>query len=179
MKLSSILESILFVHGDPLALEKIAGIAGVSASAAAEALAELEREYADRGLVLVKKYGAYQLGTDPENAKYVEAMRREEFSEELSLSSRETIAVIAYQGPVSRPEIDYIRGVNSSYALRNLLLRGLVIREEKPDGARGYRYSVSGDFLKYLGISKMEDLPGYEELKEQTAAVLADLPPHE
>ena len=103
----------------------------------------------------------------------MEALVRSELSEELSRSSRETVAVIAYKGPVSRPEIDYIRGVNSSYALRNLLLRGLILREESPDTTRGYRYSVSGDFLKYLGVSKIEDLPGYEEFKEQSAAALA------
>ena len=175
MKLSSIIESILFIHGDPMAIEKIAEIAGVSVSAAKEALALLEFQYGDRGLVLIKIGDAYQMGTHPKNAPYIEEMRRSEFSQELSRSSRETIAVIAYKGPISRAEIDYIRGVHSSYAVRNLLMRGLVVREDGADASRGYRYSVGADFLQYLGLSKIEDLPGYEEMREQSAALLAGI----
>ena len=169
MTLASIIESILFVHGEPMALKKLASLARVSEDDAASALDELAHHYADRGLVLIKKDTMYQLGSHPENAMYIEALVKDEFSAELSRSSLETIAIIAYKGPLTRVEIDHIRGVNSSFALRTLLMRGLIEREENPKDNRAYQYRVSMNFLKHLGLTSMADLPEYEELKTQSA----------
>lgn len=176
MNLQSILESILFVHGEPMALKKLATRARVSEQEARTALASMTRDYKTRGLVIVQKDDEYQLCSHPENARYIEDMVKEEFSEDLSRSSLETAAIVAYQGPVSRLEIDHIRGVNSSYALRTLLMRGLVDREERLGDARTYLYRVSVDFLKHLGITAMEDLPGYKELKELSDAAVRETP---
>ena len=84
----------------------------------------------------------------------------------------ETIAIIAYKGPLTRLDIEYVRGVNSSFIIRNLLMRGLVERVENPKDARSYLYKVSFDFLKHLGVTGIEDLPQYQEFKKSRIEVL-------
>lgn len=165
--LPAILESILFVHGEPLGIERLATIAEKPADEVREALAALRESYAARGLALVEKDGAWQIATHPAAAPYIEKLIKGQFSEDLSRAALETIAVVAYKGPLTRAEIEYIRGVNSSFTIRALLMRGLVERVENPKDARSYRYQVSMDFLKYLGLARIEDLPEYEALKKQ------------
>lgn len=171
MSLKSILESILFIHGEPLALEKLAKAAGVKKEEAAVAVEELKNDLKDRGIVVLEKDGAYQLGSNPENSKYIEAMVKREFTEELTKAAVEVLAIVAYKGPLTRSEIEYIRGVNSSFMLRNLLMRGLVERIENPKDARSYLYRISFDALKHLGLTKPEDLPQYEEFKKESIEV--------
>jgi len=91
---------------------------------------------------------------------------KEEFKENLSPASLETLSIIVYLGPLSRAEIDYYRGVNSSFILRSLLIRGLIERYSDPKRANVYLYVSSFDLLKYLGVSKKEDLPDYGKFKE-------------
>lgn len=167
MNIASILETILFVYGNPITLIDLARTAGISESEASAALRSMAQSYKDRGLALIQSYDTYQLGSNPQNTCYIESLVKADFSEDLSRSSLETIAIVAYKGPISRAEVDYIRGVHSAYALRNLLMRGLVVRQECPGNAQTHLYSVSGDFLKHLGLTSMEDLPAYEELKAQ------------
>ena len=165
--LKSIIESILFVHGDPIRIEKIAGIVKKSRGEVVSALDELKKEYENRGFALVENNGEWQLGSHPENAPYIEDLAKSEFSEELSRAALETLAVIAYKGPLTRPDIEYIRGVNCSFTLRNLLMRGLIERGENPKDARSFLYRVSIDFLKHLGLAKLDDLPRYEEFRTE------------
>lgn len=172
--LPSILESVLFAHGEPLDTKRLAVIAKTDEAEVREALKALAKSYADRGLMLMQKDGAWQLGSRPENASYIEALVKSEFGEELSRPALETIAIIAYQGPLSRAEIEYIRGVNSSFTLRTLLMRGLVERIDNPKDARSFLYRASFNFLKYLGLARIEDLPQYEELRKE-----ATVEPHQ
>ena len=167
MKLKSIIESILFAYGDPISVKKLAKAAGADAGEIGEALKELKKDYEEGGLSLVEKDEEWQIGTNPENAKYIEELIKSEFSEELSRPALETMAVIAYKGPLTRVEIEYVRGVNSSFTLRNLMMRGLVERVDNPKDARSYLYRVSFHFLEYLGLSSVEDLPGFAEFKEE------------
>lgn len=171
MKLKSLLETILFIHGEPMTLEKLAKAAGVKKEEAAAALEELKSDLKDRGIVILEKDGAYQLGSNPENSKYIEALIKSEFAEELTKAAIEVLAIVAYKGPLTRSEIEYVRGVNSSFTLRNLLMRGLVERIENPKDARSYLYRISFDALKHLGLTRPEDLPQYEEFKKETVEV--------
>lgn len=169
MNLKSIIETILFAYGEPMALEKIARLAKTDAKEAWQALKELRTEYEGRGFTLLEKDNGWQLGTAPANAAYLETMFKSEFNEELSRAALETLAIIAYKGPVSRAEIEFVRGVNSSFTVRNLLMRGLIERFENPKDARAYLYRVSFDFLKHFGMTRIEDLPQYEAFhKEKT-----------
>lgn len=164
MTLESILETILFVHGEPVGIKKLADLSGESPEAVKKTLDELAKSYAGRGIVLVQKDDQYHLGSHPDNTAYVSAMVRSEFSEALSRVALETIAIIAYKGPLARAEIEYIRGVNSSFTLRNLMMRGLIEREEDLHESRAYRYRVSSGLLNYLGLTNMDDLPEYSLL---------------
>jgi segregation and condensation protein B len=171
MNLKSIIDSILFVHGDEIATEKIAAILNRSKEETKAALDELQKEYETRGFALVENNGSWQLGSHPENAPYIEELAKSEFSEELSRAALETLAIIAYKGPIAKPDIEYIRGVNCSFTLRNLLMRGLIERQENLKDARSYLYRVSVDFLKHLGLTKLEELPRYEEFKKEKIGV--------
>ena len=179
MTLKSVLETILFVHGEAMTIKKLAVISGSPSGAVTSALEELMRECQERGITVVQKDDAYQLGSHPDNIAYARALMKNEFTEALSRSALETIAIIAYKGPLTRAEIEYIRGVNSSFTLRNLMVRGLielatqetaspnaVEREENTSDSRAYRYRVSIDFLKYLGLTKIDNLPQYEQLHD-------------
>ena len=98
-------------------------------------------------------------------------MVKEERERDLGRAGIETLSIVAYKGPVSKKEIEYIRGVNSQYALRSLLLRGLIERKNNETGERGVGYNITGDALRFLGLSRVGDLPEYEEIKKQLEVV--------
>jgi len=133
------------------------------------ALAELQEKYNndESGLRILEnkkvKQKEYQMITSPEVRATVEKFVKEEVTGELTRASLETLTIIAYRGPVTRPEMEQIRGVNCSQILRNLLIKGLVELEEK--NKEPY-YSISVDFLKYLGVSSVKELPDYEKLHQ-------------
>lgn len=164
-KLKSILESLLFVSGEPIKISRLARISGVGKNEIEESLDAIEKDYKEqnKGLRIVKKGDSVQLATNPENAEFVSQLVSGEMSSELSKSALETLSVAAYRGPVTRIQIEAIRGVNCSYVLRSLLMRGLVERKESSD-IRGYLYEISFDFLKYLGIQNPKEFPDWESL---------------
>ena len=138
------------------------------------ALKELMRDYVERGFVLLKKDDSWQMGSNPTNAQYIEDLIKNEFNQELSRSALETLAVIAYKGPISRVEVEYLRGVHSSFTIRNLLMRGLVERVENPKDARSYLYCATFDFLKHFGLTSIDQLPRFEEFKKQKIEILEE-----
>ena len=170
----SSLESILFLHGDPVAVSRLAKILGAGKAEIEKALAELQEEYRERGIVLIENRDEWQFATNPKNKDVVERFVTADLAEDLTRASLETIAIIAYKGPVSRANIEYIRGVNSSFTVRNLLVRGLVEREENPSDRRSYLYRVSSDFLKHLGLTRLEELPQYKEFRAKEVAIPGD-----
>lgn len=101
-------------------------------------------------------------GTHPELSSLIEEMQKEEVSRDLGKAGLETLSIILYKHPVSRREIDYIRGVNSSYILRNLLMRGLIEKTEGGAGERSYSYKPTLELMRHLGLTRTEDLPNYE-----------------
>lgn len=188
--LVSALESLLFASGEPLSLRRLAETLKIPEGAVAEGLRALELELAKPGcgLALLWKGKEVVLATRPENAEYVATLFKSELQSSISPAALETLAVIAYRGPITRLGIDAIRGVNSSFTLRNLLIRGLIDREGSATDARGYVYSLSFDFLREIGVSKVEDLPDYKTLihdnrLESLAATISEegavLPPRD
>lgn len=167
-KLKSIIESVLFVSGEPVKISRLAKIAGVAAAEAEAAVGALQNEHTERksGLMIVKKEDAVQLATSPENAAFVGQLVKSEIQENLSRASLEVLSIIAYRGPITRVEVEAIRGVNCSFTIRTLLMRGLLERVENPNGNRGYLYKISFEFLKKLGIESVEKLPDFEKLSK-------------
>lgn len=173
--LASRIESILFLSGSPVTVQHLEKVLKAKRSAIEAALHDLADHYRERGIVIVRHGDAWQFGTAPENAAVLEELAKSEFTDELSKAALETLAVIAYKGPLTRVEIDYIRGVNSSFSIRNLLLRGLVERNDNPKDSRSYLYQISMDLLRHLGLRAREELPQWEEFR----ASLAKLPEDE
>lgn len=172
-KILGAIEALLFVNGDPLEVKRMAKIIGVSEDEIKAAIKSLEVDYsrAEKGLKLIINGDRIQLVTKPEFANLLEGFIKEEFDENLTPAALETLSLIAFLGPISRPKIDYFRGVNSSYTVRNLLMRGLVERFQDSKNQHIILYRTSFDLLKHLGISKIEELPDYQKYQSLIAEV--------
>lgn len=173
------LETLLFIYGAPMSYAKAAKSLSLSSE---EVVSVAERlrdrlEESESGLTLLFHDNRFQLTTRPEFAQIVETVITSDLKGPLSPSSLETLTIVAYAGPVSRAEVDYIRGVNSSFTLRSLLLRGLITR--KPGEGNNYLYEVSAECLKYFGISEVSQLPGYEEYVDIMKRATVDRTPEE
>lgn len=165
--LDSHIEALLFLKGEPMSAKELAKILNIKEKEAKEALDFLDKKLADRGIKLVKKEDLYALTTSPESSEFAKILIKEEFNPELSRASLEVLSIVAYKGPISRPQIDYIRGVNSVFTVRNLMVRGMIERIINPADSRGFLYKPSFQLLQYLGITNIEDLPEYKNFDEK------------
>lgn len=167
MELDAQIEALLFWKAEPISAKRIVQILKKDPKEIETALLKLEEKLAGRGLCLVYKEDAVTLATSPENAEMIEALTKEELIKDLGKAGLETLSIVIYRGPVSRSEIDYIRGVKSNFILRNLLVRGLVERVTKPGDERSYLYKPTFELLAHLGVKKVEDLPEYTKMREE------------
>ncbi|PIS42829.1 MAG: SMC-Scp complex subunit ScpB [Candidatus Kerfeldbacteria bacterium CG08_land_8_20_14_0_20_40_16] len=167
MSLSSEIESILFIASRPLTLNKIAEIVNQDKKEVAEALKELTEWYDQRGkgIKLMRHGNKYELISSPQNAKVVRKFLKDELTGELTRPSLEALSIIAYRGPVTKGELETIRGVNCSLIIRNLLIRGLIELEENKQDSLTY-YRITFDFMRYLGINDVKELPDFEKLSK-------------
>ena len=197
------LEAVLFFKGEPVSLKKLEEILKVSQSEIKDAVFNLRNELAGRGVALLENGnparnasgiadarphdsrqrvgqagGEISLGTAPEFSKLIENLQKEELNKELSKASLETLSIILYRGGATRAEIDYIRGVNSSFILRALSVRGLINKITDPKDARRFLYQPSFDLLSFMGVRSVEELPEFAEVKtslESAAQNLAEM----
>ena len=167
MDLDAKIEALLFHKAEPLTLGQIAEAVEKNEAETQEALTSLSQKLSSRGVVLLKKDDEYLLGTAPEASSLIEKITKDELSTELGRAGLETLAIIAYEGPISRPEIDYIRGVNSSFILRNLMVRGLIERVSDKDDSRRFLYRPTFELLRYLGVKETNELPEFETIREK------------
>ena len=133
----------------------------------------LAKKYSDekRGLRILIKGDKAQMVTSGENSEFVNKFLKADIEGGLSRATSEVVSIIAYRGPLARLEIEEIRGVNCSFTLRHLMIRGLIERINNPKDARAYLYKVSFDFLKKLGVESVEELPKYDELRKKEIAL--------
>lgn len=165
-KLKSIIESVLFVSGGPVKIARLVKITGASKPEVENAIMMMQTEYAGRGLAIIRKEDEVQLATNPENAGYVDDLVKSEIQENLSKAALEVLSIVAYRGPITRLDVEAIRGVNCTFTLRTLLMRGLLERVENPKDNRGFLYKVSFEFLKKLGLESINKLPDFETLSK-------------
>lgn len=165
--LAAAIEALLFIYGEPMEIKRVAKAVGENEAKVKEALALLKNDCAgeNRGLTLIINDNRAELATKPRHSGLFESMLKEELHENLTPAAIETLAVIAYAGPVPRSVIDYIRGVNSSFILRALLMRGLIERSQDPKHGSAYLYRSSFELLRHLGISNTEELPEHGKFK--------------
>lgn len=161
-KLESQIESILLFRNEPVTASELQKLLGVSKLEIEDSIKNLQSFYEDRGIVLVTDGESYVLGTHPDNSELIEKIQKEEFSRELGRAGLETLAIVLYRAPVSRREIDQIRGVNSGFILRSLLIRGLVERVESLAGERSFSYQPTLKLFQHLGVTRKEDLPEFD-----------------
>jgi segregation and condensation protein B len=169
VNLAAQIEALLFVHGEPMKLKRLAELLGLREEELRQELARLaERLQAagDRGLGLIVANDEVQLVTKPVLAHLVGRLVKEELDSGLTPASLETLAIIAYLGPCSRALIEEIRGVNSSFILRSLLVRGLIERQPDPRRPNAFLYQPSFEFLRHLGLTQVEHLPDYEKYRQ-------------
>lgn len=164
------LEALLFIYGEPMEVKKAASTLEVKPAEIEEAAKMLAQQLVESksGLAVVFYDSKIQLTTRPDFSGLLEKIVKSELNEALTPAGLETLSIVAYSAPVSRAEIDYIRGVNSTFILRNLLLRGLIDRENDPKRANAYVYKPSFDFLKHIGVTRVEDLPEFDKFSKLT-----------
>ncbi len=166
-ELTKQIEAILFYLAEPVEINFLAKILETETDEVQSALGELGKSLEERGLRIVNHDDCVVLSTAPEFGGIIEKIIKEERERDLGRAGIETLSIIAYNGPVSKKEIEYIRGVNSQYALRNLLLRGLIEKKAIKGDERMVGYSITLDTLRYLGLSHISELPEFEDTKKQ------------
>jgi segregation and condensation protein B len=164
MNLESKIEAILFFKGEPVSIERLSSVLKVSKDAVREAVANLKTSLEGRGIVLQENDEEYLLGTHPDLSDLIEDLKKEELNRELSKASLETLSIILYKNGATHAEVDYIRGVNSSFTLRALSVRGLVSRETDKKDSRRYIYKPSFELLSFMGVKNVEELPDYADI---------------
>lgn len=164
MPLESQIEAVLFYKAEPVELQELARFFDATEDDIRSALQLLEQRLAEGATRILVTDIAVQLVIAPEFAQVIEGLRRDELKRDIGKAGAETLAIVLYRGPISRSEIDRIRGVNSTFILRNLLVRGLIERRDNPQNARSYVYAITPDLLGHLGITKREELPDFTEI---------------
>jgi segregation and condensation protein B len=160
LSLAAKIEAMLFVSAEPVPVAQLAQALDVAASVVERGLKELEDSLHSRGLRLQRNAGRVQLTTAPGLASLVETFLGLEAVTHLSRAALETLAIIAYQQPVTRPQVDSIRGVNSDAMLKSLLSKGLILESGRTDGpGRPILYSTTPEFLQHFGLSSLMELP--------------------
>ncbi|MDE2031016.1 MAG: SMC-Scp complex subunit ScpB [Patescibacteria group bacterium] len=172
MELESKIEGLLFYKGEDVSIKKLSELLNVDEQQIEQSLIKLEQSLNGRGLVLVRKDNSVLLGVASDLSPLIESIRKEEITHELSKASLETLSIILYRNAISRSEIDYIRGVNSSFILRNLLVRGLIEKVVDANDSRKVLYRPTFETLSYMGVSSVEGLPNYEKIKNELEKVI-------
>lgn len=168
------MEGILFYAARPMSHSELAKAVAIPEASVPEALFRLRETLSGRGITLVEEGGEVTLMTAPALAPAIEAMRKEELRRDIGKAGAETLAIIAYLGSATRAEIDFIRGVNSTFILRNLMIRGLVERTENQSDKRSFAYKPTLELCAHLGITRKEELPHYAEMLDEITKYRTD-----
>lgn len=171
----SIIESLLFVTGEPLSFKEISRILETSEEYTAELVLELEEKYSEdvRGIKLINLNNTYQLVTKAENSDYIQKLLKKNARQSLSQASLESLAIIAYKQPITRIEIDEIRGVKSESALQKLLEKNIIKGVGRLDvPGRPIQYGTTEEFLRQFGLGNLKELPEMDSFEENNKTEL-------
>jgi segregation and condensation protein B len=162
--LKSRVESVLFWKAEPMKISELAKILEVKDKKIKVAVEELGEALVGRGVSLVMHQDSVALVSAPSSAEIIEKLQKEELTKDLSKAALETLSIILYRGPIKRSQIDFIRGVNSQFTIRALLVRGLIEKSIDKKDERAYVYSPTIETLAHMGVSKVTDLPDYDSV---------------
>ncbi len=175
-KLKSQILSILFVASKPVSIKELQETLEITEEEFRTAISELVSANQNSGIILLAQNDKLQLASNPDNSLMVKKFLSLELREKLTDSALETLAIIVYRQPVSKAEIENIRGVNSQYTIRHLLIRGLIEKVQSPTDKRMQLYKTTFEFMQHLGIKDMKELPDFEELTKNISLTPEILP---
>jgi len=164
MDLHVLIEALLFYRAAPQNKQKLLKLFAVSEAEFQAALETLRNRLANGAVRLAETETEIALVTAPELSDFIESLRKSDLTGDIGKAGAETLAIILYREPISRSEIDQIRGVNSSFILRNLLTRGLVSRESIT--GNGHQFRITPALLEHLGVTRKQDLPRFTEFMD-------------
>lgn len=167
------IEALLFALGRPLSRKELSAMLGVDAKTLEFAIAEFLKDQTGRGVVCVDDGRELELRTAGETAALIEQVRKDEFAREIGRAGAETLAAVLYRGPLTRSEIDFIRGVNSSQTVRTLLMRGFLRKVPNPKDERSFLYEPTTELLAELGVAGRDELPDYDMVRQKLAELEA------
>ncbi len=168
-KLSQQIESLLFATAEAQSYKSLAERLNVTLEEVKSALEELEKSLEGHAMALVRDGESVSMVTRSEHSALIEAIQKDALSKELSKASAETLSIISYQAGISKAQIEFIRGVNVSYSLRALSMRGLI---EARGSGRSVGYYPTLQMLEHFGVSKVEELPQFTETSEKIKKLL-------
>lgn len=167
------IEAALFFRGGAITIKELSSQIGLSKEETETGITSLTMSLEGRGVRVVREGGTVALATAPETHELIEKMRREELEGPLGKAGLETISIVIFRGPISRSDIEYVRGVNCSSILRSLLIRGLIERIENTSDKRSFLYRATAELPAYLGVGALTDIPGYTQTRLTIDAVFA------
>lgn len=167
MKPEIAIEAVLFYKTEPIAKKELGEFLGISDEEVTGAIASLGARLRAGATRLVDTGSEVQLASAPEVSEIIEKLRKDELSREIGKAGAETLAIVLYLGAVSRAQIDFIRGVNSGYILRNLQVRGLIKRLDNPHRANAFQYAATPSLYAHLGVERKEELPQYASVMDE------------
>lgn len=160
MTLDARIEAILFWRAEPIKISKLASLLDTQEADIRDALDDLKEKLEERGVALVEWEDEVTLTTAPGVSELIESLTKEELMKDLGKAGLETLSIVLYKGPISRADIDYVRGVNSAFILRNLAIRGLIVKDEN-------KYKPTLELISHLGIKNIEELPDKESIRDE------------
>ena len=170
MDFKSQIESLLFIAGRPVSLKELEKVTTHPSEEIQKAIAKLQTEHANSGIIILEQNKSYLMSTSPENSLLVKDFLNTDLREKLTEAALETLAIITYKQPVTRAEIEAIRGVNSQYTVRHLMMRGLIEKNASEKDARTNLYRTTHEFLQHLGLKNIKDLPDFTDLTSKVKA---------
>ncbi|MGP4076967.1 SMC-Scp complex subunit ScpB [Halobacillus sp. K22] len=166
----AVVEGLLFASGDEgITRKKISNVLEIKQTELNAIIEELKKEYkhVHRGITIMDSQGVLHLTTKPEHASYYKRLIDSPGNTRLSQAALETLAIVAYQQPITRIEIDDLRGVKSDRAVQTLVNRGLIEEKGRKEAiGRPVLFGTTKDFLIYFGLTSLQELPPLSELKE-------------
>ena len=163
-QLQQIIESLLFYKNEPVSFSWLASRTKIPEKQIRSEVEGMLPFYENRGLTLLYSSDEVSLVSSEIGSSFISELIKSSEEKELSKQALETLAIVAYKGKITKSEIDYIRGVNSIFILRNLLMRGLIIKQVNQQDKRSPLYSISHDLLSYLGVTNVQQLAGYDSV---------------
>ena len=167
MNIEQQIEAVLFWKGESVTVAWLSKAIGATVEEISAGLSALEQSLSVRGIRLIRFEDEVALTTTAKASPLIEKLTKEELVRDLGKAGLETLSIILYRGPVARREIDYIRGVNSQFILRNLIVRGLVEKVPNPADERSFLYKPTLELLAHLGVEKIDLLPEYQKVREE------------